>query len=48
MKPYEDYLKTGDSYFAGDKQTVEGSTYGIMIYYKGSGIWVDALGRVVV
>lgn len=37
----------GFAYFCTDKQTTEGSTSGIMIYYKGNNIWVDALGRVV-
>lgn len=40
-------VKVGYSYFCTDKQTTEGSTNGIMIYYKGSNTWVDALGRVV-
>lgn len=39
--------KIGFSYFCTDKQTSEGATNGIMIYYKGDNIWVDALGRVV-
>ena len=37
----------GYAYFCTDKQTTEGATNGIMIYYKGSNTWVDALGRVV-
>ena len=37
----------GDSYFCTDKQTTEGAADGIMIYYKGDNVWVDALGRVV-
>ena len=37
----------GFAYFCTDKQTTEGSTNGIMIYYKGDNVWVDALGRVV-
>ena len=37
----------GYAYFCTDRQTTEGSTNGIMIYYKGSDTWVDALGRVV-
>ena len=40
-------VKAGYSYFCTDKQTTEGSTNGIMIYYRGSNTWVDALGRVV-
>ena len=35
------------SYFCTDRQTTEGTTNGIMIYYKGEGVWVDALGRVI-
>lgn len=37
----------GYAYFCTDKQTTEGSTNGIVIYYKGDNTWVDALGRVV-
>lgn len=37
----------GYAYFCTDKQTTEGATNGIMIYYKGNKVWVDALGRVV-
>lgn len=37
----------GFAYLCTDKQTTEGGTNGIMIYYKGDGIWVDALGRVI-
>lgn len=37
----------GFAYFCTDKQTSEGATNGITIYYKGNNIWVDALGRVV-
>lgn len=37
----------GFAYFCTDKQTGEGATDGITIYYKGNDIWVDALGRVV-
>lgn len=40
-------LTVGQSYFCTDKQTTEGATNGIMIYYKGEDVWVDALGRVV-
>lgn len=35
------------SYFCTDKKTEESKSNGIMIYYKGNNIWVDALGRVV-
>lgn len=40
-------VDVGYAYFCTDKQTTEGSTNGIMIYYKGSNTWVDALGRVI-
>ena len=40
-------VDVGYAYFCTDKQTSEGSTNGIMIYYKGDNVWVDALGRVV-
>ena len=36
----------GFAYFCTDRQTAEGATNGIMIYYKGENVWVDALGRV--
>lgn len=38
----------GFAFFCTNKSTAtEGSTNGIMIYYKGDGVWVDAVGRVV-
>lgn len=40
-------LPIGFSYFCTDRQTSEGASNGIMIYYKGNNIWVDALGRVI-
>lgn len=40
-------ISVGFGYFCTDKQTLEGTTNGIMIYYRGEGVWVDALGRVV-
>lgn len=40
-------IQQGFSYFCTDKQTVEGSRSGIMIYYAGNDTWVDALGRYV-
>lgn len=36
----------GQSYFCTDKQTTEGATDGIVIYWNGTS-WVDALGRTV-
>lgn len=46
-KPSSDYATIGFAYFCTDKQTVEGSTNGIIIYHKGNNVWVDALGRVI-
>ena len=47
-KPSQDQgIPIGFSYFCTDKQTTEGLTNGIMIYYKGDNVWVDSLGRVV-
>lgn len=40
-------VNVGYAYFCTDKQTTEGTTNGIMIYYKGDNVWVDALGRVI-
>ena len=36
----------GTQYFCTDKQTTEGATNGIVIYYNGTD-WVDALGRAI-
>lgn len=48
LKPTEDSdIPIGFAYFCTDKQTTEGKTNGIAIYYKGNNVWVDALGRVV-
>ena len=44
-KPYNPYI--GYQFFCTDKQTSEGASNGIVIYYKGNNVWVDALGRVV-
>lgn len=41
----EQNIPVGFAYYCTDKQTSEGATNGIMIYYKGNNIWVDALGR---
>lgn len=46
-KPAAARINVGFAYFCTDKQTTEGATDGIMIYHKGSDVWVDALGRVV-
>lgn len=35
----------GFPYFCIDRKTLEGQRNGIMIYYDGNGVWVDALGR---
>ena len=46
QKPTSDLgIDIGLPYFCTDRHTVEGSVDGIMIYYKGNDIWVDALGR---
>ena len=42
-----DNISTGFAYFCTDKRTSESESDGIMIYYKGNDVWVDALGRVV-
>ena len=48
QKPTAEYeIPIGFAYFCTDRQTTEGSTNGIMIYYKGDDTWVDALGRIV-
>lgn len=46
-KPASSRIPIGFAYFCTDKKTTEGSTNGIMIYHKGDGVWVDALGRVI-
>jgi len=46
-KPSSSDIYVGFAYFCTDKQTTEGATDGIMIYHKGSGVWVDALGRTI-
>lgn len=38
---------TGFGYLCTDKKTSEGNNNGIMIYYKGNGVWIDALGRTI-
>lgn len=40
-------IPNGFAYFCTDKQTTEGQSNGIMIYHKGSDVWVDALGRTI-
>ena len=37
----------GEMYFCTDRSLPESDTEGIAIYYKGDGLWVDALGRIV-
>lgn len=44
-RPSNPYI--GYQFFCTDKQTTEGALNGIVIYYKGNNVWVDALGRVV-
>ena len=41
-------IPIGFRYFCTDKKTSEGNTPGIEILHRGSDIWVDALGRVIV
>ena len=40
-------VSIGYAYFCTDRQTDEGGNNGIVIFNKGNGIWVDALGRIV-
>lgn len=40
-------VKVGYQYFCTDKQTSEGASNGIVIYYKGNNVWVDSLGRTI-
>lgn len=40
-------ISIGFAYFCTDKQSIEGATNGIMIYYKGNNTWVDSLGRTI-
>lgn len=40
-------IKEGFQYYCTDKQSPESSEPGLMIYHKGSDVWVDSLGRVV-
>ena len=44
-RPSNPYV--GYQFFCTNKQTTEGASNGIVIYYKGNNVWVDALGRVV-
>ncbi|MBQ3538254.1 MAG: hypothetical protein IJA46_00330 [Bacteroidaceae bacterium] len=40
-------VSIGYAYFCTDRHTDEGGNNGIVIFNKGNGIWVDALGRIV-
>lgn len=40
-------IEDGFQYFCTDKLSPESSEPGLMIYHKGSDVWVDSLGRVV-
>lgn len=42
-----DSVPIGFVYYCTDRQSQEGVTDGIAIFYKGNNVWVDALGRVV-
>lgn len=44
-KPKNPYI--GYQFFCTDRQTAEGASDGMVIYYKGGNVWVDALGRTV-
>ena len=47
-KPSSDSgIKVGFSYFCTDRQTAEGQSNGILIYYRGDDTWVDSLGRTI-
>ena len=46
-RPNDSECYIGKAYFCTDRQTIEGEENGIMIYYKGDGIWVDSLGRTI-
>ena len=37
----------GEMYFCTDRSLPESDTEGIAIFYKGDGVWVDALGRII-
>lgn len=46
-RPKDSDVYVGYRYFCTDRKTKEGGLDGIDIIYKGAGIWVDALGRVI-
>ena len=51
-KPQSDNIYIGFRYFCTDRQTIEqmaadSDLKGIVIFYKGDNVWVDALGRTV-
>lgn len=48
QKPtYADNIPIGYGYYCTDKQSAEGTEPGMMIFYKGSDKWIDALGRAI-
>ena len=46
-KPNSNDIPLGFQYFCTDRKTPEGNANGIIIYNRGEGVWVDALGRVI-
>lgn len=46
QRPMEN-VSVGEMYFCTDRMVPESDTNGIAIFYRGDGIWVDALGRIV-
>lgn len=46
-KPEEKDIYVGFKYFCTDRRTQESDVDGIEIIYKGSNVWVDALGRII-
>lgn len=40
-------IKKGFQYYCTDRKTIEGESYGIMIYHTGNDVWIDALGRII-
>lgn len=42
-----DNIPLGFSYYCTDKRSEESSEDGLIIYYKGSNKWIDALGRII-
>lgn len=47
QRPSASDIRVGYAYYCTDRQTTEGASNGIIIYHRGSDVWVDALGRTV-